>query len=69
MGFFRELVVSRDALVAYLASQFLVQQLAAEKPAQYEALLKKLCQKMKISEEELTGNSYLAIRAIMGQRR
>lgn len=69
MAFFREQVMSNDARIALLASQFLIAQLSREKPDQYDAVLVKLSQKLGIEKDELVANPYLEIRAIMGQRR
>ncbi|KAI3634859.1 hypothetical protein MIR68_007240 [Amoeboaphelidium protococcarum] len=65
MNYFRQLVRDSDVRVSYSASQILIKGLRQEKPAQYEAIVKKFSQKLGVKREDLESNQYVLLQMIM----
>lgn len=62
IGFFRQLLADRCPEIAYHASRFLIDQLQAERPEQYTAILNTLLSKAQLTnDEQLLANPYLQI--------
>jgi hypothetical protein len=62
MAFFRGLLADRNPDIAYYASRFLLDELQAERPEQYTAMLNALLSKAQATnDEQLLANPYVQI--------
>ena len=68
MSFFKKLIASDRRLVAHVASSYLLDQLATEKPEQFHMLVGKLSQKLNTTTENFLNDPFNALQTIMNLR-